>query len=59
MERLTVKYELRERREGSANRESFGSHDAVYLIMPEFLEGTQFATWMAKSFFLSKFFGIG
>ena len=30
----------------------------VYLIMPEFLEGTQFATWMAKSFFLSKFFGI-
>ena len=31
----------------------------VYLIMPEFLEGTQFATWMAKSFFLSKFFGIG
>ena len=31
----------------------------VYLVMPEFLEGTQFATWMAKSFFLSKFFGIG
>jgi hypothetical protein len=31
----TVKYELKERREGSAERESFGSQDAVYLLMPD------------------------
>ena len=31
----TVKYELKERREGSAERESFGTQDAVYLLMPD------------------------
>lgn len=31
----TVKYELKERREGSAERESFGSQDAIYLLMPD------------------------
>ena len=31
----TIKYELKERREGSAERESFGSQDAVYLLMPD------------------------
>ena len=31
----SIKYELKERREGSADRESFGSQDAVYLLMPD------------------------
>lgn len=30
-----IDYELKEREEGSAERESFGSQDAVYLIMPD------------------------
>lgn len=31
----------------------------VYLIAPAVVESSQVATWMVKSFFLSKFFGIG
>lgn len=37
----------------------WGISVVVYLVLPEVLEGTQFASWMAKSFFLSSFFGIG
>lgn len=32
---FTHKYQLRERREGSAQRESFNSSDLIYLIMPD------------------------
>jgi len=31
----------------------------VFLVTPETVAGTQFMQWMAKSFFLSKFFGVG
>ena len=31
----------------------------VYLVMPELIGGSQFGLWLVKSFFLSKFFGIG
>lgn len=37
----------------------WGISVVVYLVLPEIIVGTQFASWMAKSFFLSKFFGIG
>lgn len=31
----------------------------IYLVLPDVIGGSQFGLWMAKSFFLSKFFGIG
>jgi hypothetical protein len=31
----------------------------VYLVLPDVIGDSKFALWMAKSFFLSKFFGIG
>ena len=34
-ESFKVPYEILERREGSAQRESFGTSDAIYLIMPD------------------------